>query len=157
MHLVSHTIAPEWTDYNQHFNDGFYAVVFSSASEVFLEHMGLYRAYREATGNTVFTLETHISYLKELRQDDRVAIHCQLLGFDQKRIHIFLSMHHDEQLCATCEMMFLHVRQTEKRPANLPENIVAKLAHLLDSHKALPLPRQAGKAIKALRQRASGH
>ena len=56
--------------------------------------LGLGPAYVERSGNSYFTLEAHISYLRELTVTDQVRIATQILDFDSKRLHYVQTMHH---------------------------------------------------------------
>ena len=59
-------VRPEWLDYNGHMNETFYLLVFSQATDEFMDHIGMDDATRRRTGTTIYTLETHITYLQEL-------------------------------------------------------------------------------------------
>lgn len=146
-------VLSDWIDYNGHLNDGYYAVAFSLASEVFLEMAGVYTAYREQTNCTVYTVETHISYLKELKEHDPLEVTCQLVAYDKKRIHIYLEMFHasERYLAATYETLLLHVDQTIVRVAPMPEEVSQKLASIAAAHVELKVPARAGRSIAVKR------
>jgi len=69
----------------------------------------------------------------------------QLLGHDEKRIHVFHQMTSAGSLSATCELMFLHVSDGRVRP--MPPEAAAALAALAARHAALPRPDRAGRHI----------
>lgn len=145
------TVRKEWIDYNGHLNDGYYAVAFSLAAETFLDHIGLYLDYREKTQCTLYTVETHIVYLRELKEFAPIEIAWRLMGFDSKRIHIFQEMRHAQAnyVAATCEVMFLHVNQKGiARASAMPEESLAILEALLETHSKLQTPVQAGRKIE---------
>lgn len=143
-------VLPDWIDYNGHLNDGYYAVAFSLASEVFLEQVGLYTAYRLATGCTVYTVETHISYLKELKEGAPLEVTWQLIAFDARRLHIYLEMRHAAEsfVAATYETLFLHVNQALMRVAPIPQEVMARLQALKDEQAQLNMPPRVGRSIK---------
>jgi acyl-CoA thioester hydrolase len=144
------TVRKEWIDYNGHLNDGYYAVAFSLAAETFLDYIGLYLDYREKTQCSIYTVETHILYLRELKEHAPLEISCRLLGFDTKRIHIFQEMRHAEAgyVAATCEVMFLHVNQKGiARSAAIPDETQVLLAEMLAEHSKQGTPVQAGRSI----------
>ena len=148
--IYKDTVRKEWIDYNGHLNDGYYAVAFSLAAETFLDYIGLYLDYREKTQCSIYTLESHILYLRELKEASPIEISCRLLGFDTKRIHIFQEMHHAETgyLAATCEVMFLHVNQRGMaRSAPMPDETQILLAEILEEHSKQGVPVQAGRSI----------
>jgi acyl-CoA thioester hydrolase len=142
-------VRPEWIDVNGHMNMGYYVVVFDFATDAWLDHIGLTREYKEAHGVTTFTLESHVMYLRELREGDPLRFTTQLLGSDAKRIHYLHQMYHASEgyLAATNELMSLHVSQDTRRAAAMAPEIQARLAELLAQHAKLPRPPQAGHRI----------
>ena len=83
----------EWVDYNGHLRDAFYLLLFSFASDGFIDHIGLDERGRAATGHSIFTLECHINYLLEVKQGAAVEVRSQVLGHDAKRLHVYHSLH----------------------------------------------------------------
>jgi acyl-CoA thioester hydrolase len=106
-------IAPEWIDFNGHLRDAYYALIVSYATDALMERLGMDAAYRAATGNTLYTVEMHIHYLREVHHDDNVIVTARLLGADHKRIHAAFDITCEGQTAsaATAEFMLLHVHQ----------------------------------------------
>ena len=106
-----YSIESQWIDYNGHFNMAYYNVLFDKDSDVALALVGLGPAYVEKTGNSYFTLEAHISYLRELTVADQVRIATQILDFDSKRLHYVQMMHHATEGWISCvsENIIMHV------------------------------------------------
>ena len=69
------SVQEDWIDRNQHMNDSEYARVFSLAIDHFHDQIGLSNPERDARNYTVFTLETHINFLKELTLHTLSLIH----------------------------------------------------------------------------------
>ena len=116
-------VQPEWIDSNDHFNMGYYVVVFDLATDAWLEHIGLGEEVKARLGATTFTLESHVNYLRELRSGDPLRFTTQLLDFDEKRVHYIHQMFHAGEgfLAATNELMSLHVsRETRRAAATSP-------------------------------------
>ena len=82
----------EWVDYNGHMNVAYYMLVFDHASDAFLDQIGLDQAFRDLTNSSVFVVEAHISYEKEVMEGDPLIVTTQVLDFDAKRIHLFHRM-----------------------------------------------------------------
>jgi acyl-CoA thioester hydrolase len=143
------TVPSDWIDYNRHMMDGYYCVAFAEATEAFLEHVGLGPAYREATGSSIYTVESHLCYFKSVREGEAVLYATQLLGADAKRMHVFHRMTQvqtgDE--VATNELMFLHVDIATERVTPIPPDRRAVVDALAAEHAALPVPRGAGRRI----------
>ena len=86
-------VLPQWTDYNGHLNDAYYMVVFSLATDALMARIGLDEAGRAATGHSIFTLESHINYLLEVRQGVAIEVRTQILGADAKRLNVYNTLH----------------------------------------------------------------
>jgi acyl-CoA thioester hydrolase len=115
-------IRAEWIDYNGHLRDAYYGLIFSEAIDALMERVGLDAAYRARTGGTLYTLEMHLHYLKEVKQADTAVVTLRLLGVDSKRIHAALELlraGHSE-VAASAEVMLLHVRQLEGKVVTAP-------------------------------------
>lgn len=126
-------IDPSWIDYNGHLRDAYYGLILSYAIDDVMDRLGLDAGYRERTRCTLYTLELHVHYLREIKGGDAVSVRTALLDFDRKRIHagcVFLcDRHHDP--AAVAEAMLLHVHQGE-RPASaaFPAEIERRLRDL---------------------------
>ena len=142
-------VLPEWCDYNGHMNLAFYVLVFDHATDKFWDLLGIGRDYRDRTDNSTFTVESHITYDREVLDGDEVRCTTQLLGFDDKRIHYFHRMYHvrDGYLAATTELLAIHVDLTVRRVAAMPDDIQARLAETMDAHRGFGLPDEAGRVI----------
>ena len=62
-------VLPEWVDYNGHLRDAFYSLLFSYGVDGLMDRIGLDAAGREALSHSLFTLEAHIHYLREVLGD----------------------------------------------------------------------------------------
>ena len=149
LQLYQNTIQSDWIDYNGHLNDGFYAVVFSYASEGLLDYLDLHHDYLARTQCTMYTAEAHICYLRELKEAAPIRVSHQLLGFDSKRIHLYQEMIHQDDgfIAATQELMFLHVNQQHSKVTSMPDEKQSLLAHILDAHKSLGRPTRVGRTM----------
>ncbi|MGH2523297.1 MAG: thioesterase family protein [Anaerolineales bacterium] len=150
--LHTATARPEWIDYNGHLMDGYYLVAFTFATEALLDYLGFGLLYRERTGCTIYTVEAHVNFLREVHANAGLRYTTQLLGFDAKRIQVFHHMFHAEEgyLAATNELMFLHVNQSSSKVESMPPDRLARLEQVYAAHTGLPRPAQAGRSIKQL-------
>lgn len=80
-------VLPAWIDYNGHMNVGYYHVAFDGAAEAFFEFLGFTPTYRERRQATTFALESHLNFLREVREGDRLRFEARLIDFDAKRVH----------------------------------------------------------------------
>lgn len=146
--LYRRTVPSAWIDYNGHMNVAYYVLAFDEATDAMLDHLGMDAAYREQSGCSVFVLETHINYLRELTEGETLAVTTQLLDADSKRLHYFHQMWAaDGGLVATTELLLMHMDMTARRGAPFSQDAQQAIAQLLDQHRQLPRPEQAGRVI----------
>ena len=153
LQLYSCTVRPDWIDYLGHMNEGYYVVAFSRATDALLDEVGLGKAYREKKNCGMYTVESHVAYLREAHEAAEINFSTVLLGVDAKRIHIFHYMYTggNESPAATLECVLLHVDQTEKRVTQMPREALMQLERIRAAHAALSIPSQLNR-IKAKRQ-----
>jgi acyl-CoA thioester hydrolase len=134
-------IAPEWIDYNGHVRDAYYGLIASHAIDTLMDRVGLDASYREQSRCTLYTVETHIHYLREIGGKDHVQVMARILGADEKRMHVALELVSESsgEVAATCEVMLLHVRQSPAvRAERFPEAIAAAIGELRGTTAAMP-------------------
>ena len=143
-------VRPEWIDYNGHMNVAYYVLAFDHATDAFLDFVGLDEALRDRTGSSTFSVEAHITYQREVGDGDPLRFTTHLLGYDEKRIHYLHRMYHEVEgfLSATVEWMTLHIDLNLRKVAPMPAEVQARLARILESHRALPWPEEVGRVIK---------
>ena len=149
LELATLTVLPEWIDYNGHMNVSYYVLAFDHGVDAFMEFIGISPAYIEQRRASTFTLEIHVSYIRELRLGDPLRLNCQLLDFATKRVHYFLHMHHaeDDYLAAVSEQIMMHVDLETRRSSEFPDDVRLALTSLMKSHQGLPYPEQSGRVI----------
>jgi acyl-CoA thioester hydrolase len=135
-------ILPEWIDYNGHLRDAYYGLIVSLATDALMDHVGLDAGYRTRTGCTLYTVEMHIHFLREVKQNETVGVSVRIAGADAKRVHAVFEMTPNGQsaVAATAELMLLHVRQhggTVSTTA-FPPQVSAALAQLEQQSAGMP-------------------
>lgn len=146
--ILNETVRTEWIDYNGHMTDSAYALVFSMAVDQFMIDLGIDENFREQSQYSIYTLETHLCYLKEAHEGQELRVTLQLLDYDAKRLHVFFTMenHAGDQL-ATSEQMLMGMDMNEGRPAPFPAQIKTWIENLASAHQTLPKPSKAGRKI----------
>jgi len=148
--LCLHTcgVKVDWTDYNDHLSESAYLLVFGDSSDVFFRYFGIDENYR-AQGFSIYTVETHIRNLLEASIGDTLLCTIQVLGVDEKRIHLAHEMRRtrDDKLVATAEQMLLHVDIESGRTAEFPTEIQQRLDAIAESHSSLNRPDWVGRSI----------
>ena len=142
-------VEPTWIDYNGHLNMAYYNVLFDRAVDEAYELCGIGVAYVEQQRRSLYTVEVHIRYLRELHSGDPVRVTFQLLDFDSKRLHYFEQLFHAEEgwVSATSENMVLHVDMDTKRTSAFADGVVRRLNRMKAAHAMLPRPEAAGRRI----------
>ena len=143
------TIIPDLVDYNGHLRDAFYLLIFSYATDALMDQLGMDSNNREATGNSLFTLELHLNYLHEVKLGSDVEVRTQIIGHDRKRLHLYHSLHlaGEAQELAGNEQMLLHVDLAGPRSAPFSEQVTNKLLAMTALQSDLPTPAYIGRVI----------
>jgi acyl-CoA thioester hydrolase len=146
---IDAVVRPEWIDSNGHMNLAYYVVVFDLGTDALYRALGIGDDYREATGNSCFTAETHTLYEREVQLGDKVQVRSWLLGADTKRLHYFHEMFHVDsgERSAVQELMALHIDMRIRRVAPFPDEQAAQLQRAVQRHAPSTLPKGAGRRI----------
>lgn len=140
------TVRPEWIDYNGHLSEPYYVLVFGDATTALMDCAGMGPGYRAETGCSLYTLEAHVRYLREVGPDSALEVRTRVLEHDVKRARLWHELYVDGRLCATEELMTMHVGSDGATP--FPEAVGAVLHDL-----AGPFPDEAGRAIRSVVRR----
>lgn len=147
LRLHEATVPAEWVDYNGHAHESRYLQVFGDATDALLLLIGIDSAYLAEVGS-YFTVETHLSHLREASAGDRLAVATQVLGCDEKRLHLFHSLQHaGGEEVATAEQMMLHVSAATGRAGPAGAAVLERVRAITAAHAALPRPDRAGRSI----------
>jgi len=136
-------VRPEWIDYNGHLSEPYYVLVFGDATTALMERTGMDAGYRDATGCSLYTVEAHVRYLREIGPDAPLEVTTRVLGRDAKRLRLWHELRSAGRLCATEELMCLHVGPGGATP--FPDGVAADLDALVTGD---PAPEHAGRAVQ---------
>ncbi|HEU5243818.1 MAG TPA: carnitine 3-dehydrogenase [Gaiellaceae bacterium] len=141
-------VPPDWVDYNGHVHESRYLQLFADASDALLSALGADAEYL-AGGGSYFTVETHLSHLRQLAAGDVVRVTTQVLDADEKRLHVFHVLLREDETdpIATAEQMLLHVDTASGRASPSREPVRTRVAELTRRHAELPRPERAGRSI----------
>jgi carnitine 3-dehydrogenase len=148
LRLLDTVVRPEWVDYNRHMSDFRYSQVFGDAMDALFRRAGVNGAYRDS-GRMYYSVENHVKHLGEAKAGEPLYVTTQVIGVDDKRLHVFHRMHRgrDDKQIATAEQMYLHVDTAAAKAAPADAKIRANLESIRDGHAGLPLPPEAGRPI----------
>ena len=110
--LKTTKIINEWTDYNGHMNVAYYVLIFDLYGAEFLMNkfeMGEHSA--KTTKKSTMVVESHITYNKEVKENDEVDISLIYCDHDKKRLQYKFEMIHKTKkyLASTMEILALYV------------------------------------------------
>jgi acyl-CoA thioester hydrolase len=148
-------IQADWIDYNGHLRDAHYTLIASYAADELMDYLGLDADYRARTRCTLYSLEMHVHYRREVKQSDELSVATSILDFDEKRIHVGcqFSVRRLAEHAATIEMMLLHVHQGDSpKSAAFPMHVLSKLAPLKLSSEAAQRFAPKSRAIELKRR-----
>ena len=148
LHLHSEPLLDDWLDSYGHLNEAYYLLPFGNASWVLQDHFDIGVDYFERTGGAIYTVESHLRYVKEVRAPALLDIESLILGSDAKRIRFAHIMKVDGIERATFECMALHFDSNEGRTAPMPEEAQAALK----AAEVSEVPDWAGRAISFSRK-----
>lgn len=142
-------VQPEFIDANGHMNVAYYTLLFDKALDIPWGHIGIFSQQSLQTGLSTFALETHVTYQRELKLGDAVKFTFQLLDYDSKRVHYFMTMHHAAEMhvAATCEQISMCMNMATRRGAFWSPPAAEKLAALFKIHKLRPRATEVGRVI----------
>ncbi|MFC3614329.1 thioesterase family protein [Lutimaribacter marinistellae] len=148
--VTGFTVLPEWIDYNGHMNVGFYGVAFDRALDVVMDdHLGIGAAFVAEAEQGPYVLQSHMQFLREVKEGEPFYFLYRLLDRDAKRGHYFGEMFSgvDDALCATQEALFMNVSHETGRSAAYPDWAQERMARMVADHAGLPKPQQIGQNI----------
>lgn len=150
-------IEPDWIDYNGHLRDAYYGLIFSLAIDELMDRVGLHQEYRTKSRCTLYSLEMHTHFFREVKSTDTVDVSVRILGLDHKRIHAALDMRTNRfpEIAATTEVMLLHVYQGDEPKGHpFPPEISAALARIAQEGTDPSAPPVPGSRRMELRSRS---
>ncbi len=119
--LHNEPLQDNWLDDYGHLNEAFYLVPFTNTTWKFQDYFNIGVDYFEETGCAIYTVETHLRYVNEVRSPALIEVETIVLGSDAKKIWFAHIMVVDGVTCATGEFMTLHYSTRDNRTVALPE------------------------------------
>lgn len=148
LYIYKNTVQQSWIDHNNHMHDAQYYSVFSDAVVGFFDSIDFTVLYRQNQAVTIFSVEAHISFLKELLLDEAFYIKPYIYDYDQKRVHLFLTMYNlQNERIATYEVIMMCVDNQTRRSTTFPKAIYEKIKSYFDKQQPFEIPKQLGHVI----------
>ncbi len=136
------TVDPTWIDEYGHMNAAHYVGIFDRVGFGLLRALGVGLDYTEATRCGVYTMNIHVSYLREVLAHDPLMLRVRLLDADDKRLLCLMELvqTRENYLAATMEQLSLHVDLNTRHAKPFPSALAGQLAQTVAAHAATPLP-----------------
>ena len=141
-------VEAQWTDYNGHLNMAYYNVLFDRAADHGLSALGINLDYVQNRRLTIYTAEINVCYVRELHQGQKVYATFHLVDFDEKRLHVYQELHHEDGwLAATSEVLSLHIDMSGPKVAPFPDDVMTNVKAMAAEHAKLEKPARVGRSI----------
>lgn len=137
----------EWVDFNNHMRDAYYVLLVSFANDQTMDELGMGPRYLQATGHTLYNVDTRIRYLKEAHGGDALRVDMLLVDADSKRLHLHSTICNDttDAPLAVNESVLLHVNQAGgPAAAPFPDDVAGLVAQRLTRDAAFSLSHRVG-------------
>ena len=144
----SEPMQDSWADAYGHLNEAYYLLPFTNTTWIMQDHFGIGTDYFAATGCAIYTVESHLRYLNDVRMPATLDIETLMLGSDAKKIWFAHQMRVDGDLCATAEFMTLHYDTRAGRTTAMPEDVQTRLK----AAEVAELPDWVGRRISLVRK-----
>lgn len=149
LNLHSEPVQDAWLDAYGHMNEGFYVVAFSNATWPLQAHFGIdEKGYFKETGCAMYTVESHVRYLDDVKGGSTLEFDSMILGFDPKKLHIAHVMKVDGKEKATFECLLLHYDTREGRTAPMADSTLVKL----EEARVAELPEWSGRSVSIVKK-----
>lgn len=142
-------VKPEWVDLNGHMNLAYYVVLFDHAFDPILAEWDLDWSYTKRTSQSLFAVESHTLYERELLVGEKVRVHSWVIAIDGKKLHVAHEMYRaaDMRRAACFEAMNLHVDLGSRRVTPWPERQRQALEAAAAAHAAVARPDWVGRKV----------
>jgi acyl-CoA thioester hydrolase len=133
---------PSWIDLYGHMTASRYFELMEGKGFALCEHYGIGPSYTSVSNAGVYTLESRICFLKELREGEDIELKLRILDLDEKRVLMLYELYRasDTEISATLEQLGIHVDLGSRRSTAFPSEVKSRLADHLQSDRSLPLP-----------------
>ena len=148
-YIYNGIVKPAWLDDNGHMNVAYYMSAFDDGGEVFFADPGIGWEYTRQQQGSIFIVSSKVDYHGELLANEAFCVATRLLDFNPKMLHVYyeISNRENQRMCATAEILYMHISFETRRSAVMPERVQSRLQQIHDTHLALPKPAGLGAAI----------
>jgi len=123
-------IPADYLDFNGHMNVMYYTHVGNMGIRTFMENVGIVWERFKSGERGSFALRQVISYLNELREGERVALHTGLANYDNKRLHFvhYIVSLDKNQIASVDERLAIYIDMSTRRTTSFEPDVLGNLA-----------------------------
>jgi acyl-CoA thioester hydrolase len=135
-------ILEDYIDLMGHMNVMWYTHLFTKATGVLFQQVGLNREYFHTQQAGTFALQQLFTYLVELREGEEMTIRTRVLGRSAKKLHVLhvMTKGAPEIPAALCEFLCAHIDMRVRRTSPFPPHIAGAIDRLAAEHAVLGWP-----------------
>lgn len=142
----STVVSSDWIDFNGHLNVAYYHLIFDLSAKPFFTWLGFTTEIREQHKCSMFALESHLTFLSEVKVHTKVRVESRLLEVHPKRFHFYQEMFIEDTntLAASHESLGIVMNMETRKSAPMPDSIYERATKIQQAHSALDKPWQIG-------------
>jgi acyl-CoA thioester hydrolase len=125
----SRSVPAAFEDINGHLNIRHYVGIASEGLDESLARVGIPQNWPTVSGQGVFTVEHHMTYLSELRTGDRISARVRLVGRSERAAHAVVYLVDDthQRVSYVMEEIFVHIDMASRKTAPWPDDVAAAI------------------------------
>jgi len=134
-------------------NLAYFSLICDHATDAVMEWLDLGRTYREQTGGSIFVVEAHLTYDREVSAGDEMRVETLAMECGAKKMRLFHRLLHagSGEQAATNEALILHVDLNTRRVAPWPADGMERIRGLVAAHQDVARPPEVGRHVGARR------
>jgi len=134
-------------------NLAYFSLVCDHATDAVMDWLDLGCTYREQTGGSIFVVEAHLTYDRELSVGDEVCVETLAMECGAKKMRLFHRLLHagSREQAATNEVLILHVNLNTRRVVPWPADAMERIRRLVAEHQNVARPPEVGRHVGAQR------
>jgi acyl-CoA thioester hydrolase len=131
-------IPADYLDANGHMNMMYYTLVGNYGLYKFFLSIGSKREEMAAQHRSFFALRQILSYQRELREGENVAVHAGLYAHDHRRLHFFTYIVSLDNHWVSCidERMSMVIDMSQRKATTFNAEQTGRLSSAVDAHRA---------------------
>lgn len=149
VYITEGKVIPDWIDVNGHMNVAYYVKAFDLGVDEQWIQLGMTHEYIVSEQYSTFSVESHVTYQREIKVNEEYIIGSSILAYDEKRIHLFQTMYKKEinEIVATAEWMILGIDLRTRRVSPWPDKVLQSLKEMVSRQNNISWPDEAGKKM----------